>query len=104
MNKKPWKELCQKSETPEPNKSKEEKNIDDETVDASFKKIAFSSLFLFGVFAFLFELVRFNYFLSSYNGWLVDLSSRITENKTDQAEAINKYTDYLGSIQAMVEK
>ena len=67
----------------------------------SFTKIALTSLFLLSVFAFLFELVRFNYYLSSFNGFITDLANRTIPNSTLQKEAVSDYTNYLGSIQLL---
>ena len=55
-----------------------------------FGKIAVTSLFAWSVFAFSVELLRVDYFVSSYNGYLTDLADRVLENATEKEDAIRR--------------
>jgi len=75
--------------------------MDDLTIP--FTKVALTTLFACSVFAFCVELVRFNYFLSSYNGYITALTDKVLENANDTEKgiAVSSYTNYLGSIQLL---
>jgi len=79
-------------------KVKKTQKIEEEKSSASFMNSFLSLLFAFNVLYFGALVVRWNYFVSSFNAWMTFFVDGLI-GQCDQLEAVSKMTDVLGLIQ-----
>jgi len=72
-----------------------------EDSDQDFRKSLLTPLFVLNIFYFAVLVIRWNYFVSSFNAWMTSKAQEQTSNCTTVVETVSSYTNIFGTIQMM---